>query len=422
MNFGAFPQFLKQYPEARKLWASETVKAFGSYFFNIAVMWFVFAQTGSGVAMGLVVVANFLPTVILGPWFGVLADRHSRRRLMMWANLASGLLAGLLALSVLGRFHAIWLVYVVRGLMGVASSLYDPARASILPDIVGQDDLLTAHALFHSSQQVARLIGSAMGGLAVALAGVGLTMTLDVLTFAAAAIWVARIAHPDHNAPSQEVLTSSAWKSAFEGWQWLRQRPVLLVMMGIGMVSNIALGPTNVLPPMLIRDTFHASARALGLFDSAMGLGIVVGGVIIGMFTIRRMGLSMAAALGLEATGLLMVAVSPTPVVADVGNFLLGGGLVAANAPGGAMMQTLVPSRLLGRVSSFSGMLSGLAVPITFGAVGVVGDAIGAHRSFGLATVLMASTVVAALMVPGIRRFRLTPVASQANVSITEEA
>lgn len=407
MNPRAFRQLLARYPEVRVLWASETIKAFGSYFFNIAVMWYVFEQTRSGLAMGFVVVANFVPTLVFGPWFGVLADRHSRRRLMIWANLASASFAGVLAMGVIGHLKMIGLVYLVRGLMGVASTLYDPARAAIIPEIVRQEDLLATHAFFHSSQQVARLIGSAMGGLAVAFAGPGLTMSLDVMTFAVAGLLLLGMVdrRPGRNEDAES--SSSHWASAWEGWHWLRQRPVLLVMMSIAMVSNIALGPTNVLPPMLIQNTFHASASALGLFDSAIGLGIVVGGVFIGMLTIQRMGLSMAIALGVETLGLLVIAVSPTPIVADMGNFFLGLGLVTANAPGQAMMQTLVPSQLLGRVSAFSGMISGIAVPITFGGVGLVGDAIGAHRSFGLAAILMATTVLTVLLVPNIRRFKL---------------
>lgn len=293
--------------------------------------------------------------------------------------------------------------------MGVSSTLYDPARAAIFPDLVGTEDLMTGHALLHSSQQVARLVGSSVGGLVVALVGAGVTMTLDVLTFSMAALLVARIAH--HAPPAGDPVARPS-AGAMEGWRWLRQRPVLLVMLGIAMVSNIALGPTNVLPPMLIRNTFHASAAALGFFDAAIGLGIVAGGIVIGMMTIRRVGLSMVVALSIESCGLLVVSLSPNPVVADLGNFFLGVGLVSANAPGGAMLQTLVPSELLGRVSSFSAMLSGLAIPITLGGVGLVGDAIGAHRSFGAAAMLMAVTVLAALVMPGIRRFRLPQSAS----------
>lgn len=408
MNPHAFGQFLARYPQVLKLWASETLRAFGAYFFNIAVMWYVFAQTGSGLAMGLVVVANFLPTVVFGPWFGVWADRYHRRRLMLWANLFSSACAGGLAIAVFGHLSTIWLIYVVRGCMGIASTLYEPPRAALLPEMVAQDDLVTAHALFHSSQQLARIAGSAVGGLAVAVVGAGLSMTWAVVTFALAALLVALINHHDYQTPHSSSSPGSVWGEAWEGWHWLRQHPTLLVMIGITMVSNIALGPTNVLAPMLIRSGFHASARSLGLFDAGIGLGMVVGGIVIGMIRVRRFGIAMAMALSIETLGLLVVAVSPTPLVADLGNCLLGVGLVAANAPSGAMMQILVPGGLLGRVSSFSSMLGGLAVPITFGGVGFLGDAIGAHQSFGLATLLMATTALTSFSIPGIRKFKLS--------------
>ncbi len=409
MKADAFWRVIRTYPDVRRLWLGETTAAFGSYFFRIALMWYVYVRTGSGTAIGLVVVVGFLPEVVLAPWFGVVADRLNRRRMMVASNAASAMVAGLLAGAV--ALHVASLSVIATGmlLMGAASAFYDPARSGLFPDIVQRQDLLTAHALFHTSRQAARLVGSSLGGVIVAMAGAVSTMALDVVTFSVSALWVAHISYPRGRSPAGPGQPSpSAVASARAAWEWMRRRPVILVMSGIGMVSNIALGPSNVLPPMLIRHTFHAGSAALGVFDAAIGLGIMAGGIVIGMITINRMGLSMAAALGIETLGLLAVALSPTPLGADAGNLLLGIGLVAANAPGGAMMQTIVPSELLGRVSSFSTVLNGFAIPITYGGVGALGDAIGAQGSYGLAAGLMAACLAAALLVPGIRSFRLT--------------
>lgn len=408
MKPNAFGRIIKTYPDVRRLWLGETISALGSNLFSIALMWYVFVRTGSGLATGLVAVANFVPQVALGAWFGVLADRYHRQRIMVWGNVASAVWAGALALAVALRMTDVWPVYVATVLMGVAATLYNPARAAIFPDIVQQEDLLTTHALFHSSRQVARIVGASVGGVAVAVWGAAPSMSLDLITFLAAAVFVARMRSPrslsKHLSPPRP---SKRTQSARVAWHWMKQRPVLLVMGIIGMVSNIALGPSNVLPPMLIRQTFHASAAALGLFDAAIGMGIVAGGIIIGMLTINRMGLTMVCALAMEMVGLLGVSLSPNTLVADVGNFVLGVGLATANAPGETMMQTIVPQELLGRVTSLTMMMSSFAIPITFGGVGLVGDALGPHMTFALAAGLMAATVVAALMVPGIRAFRL---------------
>ena len=408
MKADAFWRVLKRYHDVRRLWIGETVAVFGSNLFSIALMWYVFARTGSGLATGLVAVAQFIPQVALGPWFGVLADRYNRQRIMAGSNIASGVSAGVLALAVAMHVAAIWPVYAATVAMGIASTLYNPARAAIFPDIVRQDDLLTTHALFHSSRQMARVAGAAVGGVVVATVGAASAMTVDGVTFLVAAAFVLgmrSVRPPARTADAED--SPQGLESLRIAWRWLKERPVLLVMSAIAMVSNIALGPSNVLPPMLIRNSFHASAAALGTFDAAIGAGVIAGGILIGMLTIDRVGLSMALALGLEALALLIIALSPNPLWADAGNLLLGMGLVTANAPGETMAQTIVPPELLGRVSALSGMMASFAIPLTFGGVGLVGDAIGPHATFGLAAGLMGTTVAAAFLVPGIRSYRL---------------
>ena len=422
VKVGAFWSLMAGHRDMRRLWLGETAAAFGTFFFDIAVMWYVFVRTGSGLDTGIVAVAAFLPMVALGPWFGALADRTHRRRLMVWSNVGSAALAAALTITVGLGAQAIWPVYVVTALLGAAAALYDPARAGIFPEIVPPEELMAANALFHTSRQVARVVGSTVGGVVIAVAGAAATMSADVLAFGAAAALVAGVHYAYPSVPADDSGRGPGrtrmTEDLGEAWRWIRQRPVLLVMSAIGMVSNIALGPANVLAPMLIRQSFHATAAALGIFDAAIGAGIIAGGVVIGMLTLDRLGLSLTVALAVEGMGLALVALSPAPWTADLGNLLLGIGLVTANAPGATMMQTLVPAGLRGRVNSLVGMMSALAIPITYGAVGVVGDAIGAHASYGLAAVLMAGCVLAALAVKDIRAFRLSahaaPVAAPA--------
>ena len=412
MNLGVFGSLLRSNHGVRRMWLAETLAAFGTYFFDVAVMWYVFAESGSGLDTGLVAAAAFVPMVVLGPWFGALADRRHRRQLMVLANVAAAALAGGLAATVWRGGRALWPVYAITAVMGAAGALYNPARAGIFPEIVRREDLMAANALFHTSRQAARVAGSALGGIVMVAAGAAAAMSADVLALSLAAALVAGV-HYVHTPPPAAGLAvgarrSSAKQELGEAWRWMRQRPVLLAISGIGMVSNVALGPTNVLAPMLIRQDFHAPASALGLFDAAIGAGIIAGGLLIGMLALDRVGWSFALALALEGLGLTLVAVSAALGAADLGNVLLGIGLVSANAPGATMIQTIVPSTLRGRVSSLSTMMSGFAIPITYGGVGLVGDAIGAHGSYGLAALLMAGCVVAALAVRGIRNFRLS--------------
>lgn len=409
MNPRVLYGLLASHADVRRLWLAETISAFGTYFFDIAVMWFVYVRTGSGLDTGLVAVAAFLPNVLVAPWLGAIADRLPRRRLMAGANLLTAGFAGLLALSIFLHHATLWEVYSVTLLMAIANAAYTPARSGLFPDLVPQARLLSANAVFHTSRQAARIIGSTAGGAVIALLGAAPTMLLDVLAFLIAALFVYAIRYRGPTARTgPQGQQPSLQEDIREAWQWVRERPVLIVMSAIGTTSNVALGPANVLPPMLIRTEFHANAAALGLFDAAIGAGIVLGGIFVGMLSIDRIGLVFAGALSLEGLGLVIVAASPSLYVAYAGNLVLGIGLVAANVPGATMSQILVPSELRGRVGSLFLMMSSVAIPITFGLVGVVGDAIGAHLTYGLASLLMLACVLAALLVKGIRGFRIS--------------
>lgn len=153
MKLAAFWSLVNGNRNVHQLWLGETIAGFGTYFFHIAVMWYVFVRTGSGLDTGMVAVAGFVPMVALGPWFDALADRSHRRRLMVWSNVGSAALAAALTLTVGLGARALWPVYLVTALMGAVVALYDPVRAGIFPEIVPKQDLLAANALFHTSRR-----------------------------------------------------------------------------------------------------------------------------------------------------------------------------------------------------------------------------------------------------------------------------
>lgn len=407
MKADAFWSLIKHFPRLRWLWMSETTAAFGDYFFTVALMWYVFIRTGSGLALGLVGVVSFVPAVALGPWLGALGDRLNRKTLMMVSNLASGALAGSLALVLIGGYGAIWPVYAATFLMAVASSLYNPARAGFIPEIVSQDHLVEAQALLSTSRQIARVTGSSLGGLTIALVGAPRTMAFDFFALLLAALFLMRIVYRSKTQGSSTAPDTR--HSIRDAWQWLRKQPAVLVLSVVGMVSNIALGPVNILPAMLIHSSFHASAAALGRFDAAIGVGMIAGGLIIGMMVLPRVGLLFIMALTSQGLGMFLVALSTTANMANVGNLVLGLGLIAANAPSQAMMQTIIPPDRISGIFGLVGAINAMAIPITYGGVGAVGSLIGPQRTYGLAAVLMALCALTAIATPGIRHFRKHP-------------
>jgi MFS family permease len=199
-------------------------------------------------------------------------------------------------------------------------------------------------------------------------------------------------------------------------WQWLRKHTALLVLIIIGALSNIAIGPSNVLPPMLIRDALHAGAQALGFFDASIGLGVIVGGLVLGSLPSERVGRLFLAGLGLEGLALGIISMAHVVFVAYAGNFVLGLGLVAANLPTATLLQSMVPDSMRGRITGLGGMLNTVTIPLSYGGIGMLGDTIGARGCFAMAGGLMGGCVALGFATRDIRRLSSSAEAKRAAI------
>ena len=410
-----FPfQLLQRNRQVRYLWIGETTSYFGDMFYDVAIMWYVFSRTGSGLDTGLVLIAAFVPQVAIGPLLGVLADRVDRKRLMQVASGVQALLTGALALFVFAHQIALWEIYLVTVLMSVVDLAYSPARAGLFPDLVGSEDLFSGNAMFTVSRQIARVVGSTAGGALVALAGAPLAIAFDALTFVVSVVLLMPV-----KASSAERASDSGASVARDlqvAWQWLRKHTALLVLIIIGALSNIAIGPSNVLPPMLIRDALHAGAQALGFFDASIGLGVIVGGLVLGSLPSERVGRLFLAGLGLEGLALGIISMAHVVFVAYAGNFVLGLGLVAANLPTATLLQSMVPDSMRGRITGLGGMLNTVTIPLSYGGIGMLGDTIGARGCFAMAGGLMGGCVALGFATRDIRRLSSSAEAKRAAI------
>lgn len=394
---------LRKNQSVRALWLGETISSFGDFFYDIAIMWYVFSKTGSGLQTALVMVLTFLPQAVMGPFLGVLADRMNRKRLMQLGSFVQACLMGVLTLLIYFKVASIVEIYIITVLMAIFQLVYTPARSGMFPDIVPVDQLMTANALFSMSQQTARLIGSTSGGAIIALAGAAPAVGLDAVTFLVSVICVGRIPHI-HRSRDASVGTSSMIRDLSLGWQWLLSKRALLVLISIGTLSNIALGPTNVLPPMLIKNDLHANAAALGVFDASIGLGMLLAGVLLGSLSVRHVGRLFSLGIGLQGIAMVIVALSPVLWIACAGNFVLGVAVVTTILPMSTMFQILIPGDMRGRINAISSSLFTIFIPITYGGVGILGDAVGARWSYGFGAALLLLCMTVGMMVPSLRK------------------
>src|SRR2546423_4277317 len=198
-------ELLRSNPGFRTLWLGEVVIQMGDWFDTIAVYTIALQLTGSSRSVALIMVARFLPSVFIGPLSGVIADRFSRRAIMI----ASDILRALVVLGFLfvRRPDQMWLVYVLTIFQLGFSTFFEPAKTASIPSIVSDRELLPANAIASVTWSIMLTLGAAIGGFVTGWFGTNAAFVLDSLSFLASAMLIASVTFPKRPARAKAKLT-----------------------------------------------------------------------------------------------------------------------------------------------------------------------------------------------------------------------
>jgi Na+/melibiose symporter-like transporter len=286
---GAPWRLLRRRPDLARLLGAGLVSLSGDWLLAVGLMYAVYDLTGSTMASAGVFLTSLLPQVLVGLVAGVLVDRWDRRRTMVVANLV--LAVGLLPLLLVDGAGRIWVVYPVLVLEAVVETLFAPAQQAMLPRLVDDGDpaeLVTANALNGQAQNLARLVGGAVGGVLAAWGGIPLVAAADVVTFVTAAALVAAIGTSGKVAPrpaSAETVLLGRFAELRS--EWLEGARVALasrtvrVLGAFWLITSFGEGIWGTLFAPYVRSVLHGGAEALGLISGIQAVGGVVGGVAV---------------------------------------------------------------------------------------------------------------------------------------------
>jgi MFS family permease len=387
------------------LWTGMAVSFVGDGIYTIAIAWQTYDLSNSPSALAAVGIAWSLPQMLLLLGSGVLSDRLDRRHLMIAGDVIRG--AAICTIGVLSILDVLTMPRLIALVVvyGAGQAIFGPAFSSIVPSIVPDDLLVQANSLGQFVRPVAwTLIGPVVGGLLVAGLGTGWAFVADAGTFAFSAAMILAIrTRPGERAQEERP---SAWEDLKEGFGYVRSKTWLWVAMVAATVSLLATwGPWEVLVPYVIRNDLGGSAASLGLVFGAGGVGSVA--VAIAMGQRGRLPRRAVTALYLSwAIGMLMTAGF------GIVTKLWGAMLVAFVAEACitfliviwvTLIQRLVPSELLGRVTSLDWLISTAGVPLSFALIGPLSDAIGVDATLVAAGVLGAAITFAFMFYPGAR-------------------
>ena len=351
-------------PALRALLGAGLVSLTGDWVVRVGLAYAVFALTGSTVSSALLLLASFVPQILLGSLAGVLVDRWDPRRTMIAADLL--LAAGLLPLLAVRDPGDVWLVYAVVAFEGAVQQFFAPAEQAALPLLAGDARLVTANALAGQSRDAARLLGSALGGVLVAAGGIAPLALCDAASFLVSAALIARL--PRLGAPSRETSDGGGFAGEWRAGLTLAvQHPVLRALLVFLAVTCVGEGIFGTLFAPFVRAVLHGDGGAYGLVTSAQAVGGIAGGLLVAA---RGDRLNPATALGVGALAFgtldLALVLYPLafPAVWPAAVLIALAGLPGALLLAGAMtlLQRNTGDGLRGRVFGALGVVEGIAV------------------------------------------------------------
>jgi len=401
----------------RILWAGMTISLVGDGVTLIAIAWQVYQLSNVPTALGITMMAMSVPQILLLLLGGFVSDRFERRRVMLFADLVRG--AALLVMGVLSIAGVleIWHMALVAAVYGAGTAFFGPAFDAMVPDLVPDEMLAQANSLDQFMRPVAaRLLGPALGGWIIGAVGVGWAFIVDAASFAVSIACLLRLGHvqPVAHAGDREQASGSIWEEIREGFAFVRSSVRLWGTFSAATLAYLVfLGPAEVLLPYLVKNELGGSAGDLGTVFAMGGLGAITASVVMAQRgTPRRNMTFIYIAWSLSTLAVAGYGLARFPWEVMLASFAFNAFETAGLIVWLTTKQSLVPTRLLGRVSSLDWLISIGLMPLSYALAGPVAAALGVRNTLIGAGLLGALITVAFLFLPGMRAAeKLTPIA-----------
>lgn len=388
-------------PQFRLLFLGQAVTAAGDRISLVALPFAVLAITTSVTAIGVVLAAYTVSMVVFLLLGGVLADRMSRRNVMISADLIRALSQGATAYLLVEGRAEVWHLALAQVVNGAAMAFFMPAGQGLIPDTVSTARLQQANALLSLSRNVTGVGGPAVAGLLVATVGAGWAIGLDAVTFLASALLLGRL-----SIPAVERRAAAVLADLRDGWrEFTRRTWVWASVANFALFHMIVLAPVSVLGPY-VAETELGGASAWATILVGVSIGAIAGSAIAVRWVPRRTGLVVFGSIVPYSVPVALLAI-PAPTVAVA---LASAGAMTAMSIGGAVwftaLQERIPPHARSRVSSYDWIGSLIFMPLGLALVGPLSEAIGVTATLLAAAFWAAAGGIGMMALPFIRALR----------------
>ncbi|MFZ6029473.1 MAG: amino acid adenylation domain-containing protein [Chloroflexota bacterium] len=340
----------------------QLISLIGTGLTGFALSVWAYQETGSVTQLSTILVAAFLPGILILPISGALADRHDRRLIMLISDSLAVCGVFMLALLLWSGHLQLWHVYITASIGSIASALQRPAYIAAITQLVPKRYLGQANGITQFGLAASDLLAPLLGGFLVVAIGLQGIILVDCVSFLFAIFTLAVVRFPNTLFHRQE---ETFWQAITGGWFYIIRRPSLVAMVLFFVVFNYLIAIVNVVQTPLVLS--FTSAVVLGMVVAASGLGTLVGSLVMALWGGARrraegmVGFTLPLGLAILISGL-----APHPIFPAIGMFGFGMALTLTNAHWQALIQMKVGLELQGRVVSMNQMLGWSMIPIGF--------------------------------------------------------
>lgn len=387
------------------IWVGQALSLIGSALTQFVLIWWITLNVGSAGALALAGVVALLPQALLGPLGGTLADRFSRRLIMIVTDAVSALCM----LVLIWLFHTeqvqLWHLYTMMFIRSSMQAFQAPAAAASAAMLVPREWLGRVAGLNQVLQGLMTIAAAPLGALLLAFLPFQGAMLVDVVTalLAILPLFFFAIPQPQRTAAQQTGL----WTEFVEGAQVVVRNRGLLQLYGLVMLVVLTIMPTFTLTPLLVTEHFGGGVNEVALMEGLAGIGIIAGGALIAVTPIfKRKITTILISFAISCATVAFTALTPGSLLwlAAFWWMLSGVSFSTGNAPMIALIQTQVPNQFQGRVLSLLNTVMGLAAPLGLALAAPLGEWIGVRGLFVVGGLLSATICLLGFAAPALRR------------------
>ena len=348
-------------------WSGQLVSLLGSSIASFVIIWWITLKTQSALYLSLASLVGFAPIVILSPFTGVLVDRWSRRALIGVADFLQALATIALILLFSLGIVSIWQVLVLLALRGIFQAFHNPAVSAIVPLMIPRDKLSRMNGLNFLLHGAVTLVGPVTAAILLEVWNIGQILWIDAATFVVAVVPLLIIKIPSVRKGQEKNSGKPSFKEEFrEGLAFIKKARGFLTFVMLATALNLLLTPLSTLLPYYVKFEHFGEAPDLAFVMAFFQGGVLAGGVLMSVMKgFRKKMVATIFSICIIFLGYALVAFTPTGLFwfMAIGGLIMAFCIPVTNVSIQTIMQTVVPMKIYGRVTSVTGALASAASP-----------------------------------------------------------